>query len=403
MYLSRRLEGHSQYVTSITATHDTTPATSRILTGAEAAEMCVWSGHDGSLIKQLRRPNEEDDFMAIECSKLNTDIFYASLGTRILAYDLRSLDEPFEEINVTDEEINSIVLNEAEKFLAIADDTGAVKIYDLCSKSIYRTLRKHTNICSSVLFRPQRPQELLSGGYDHRLLQWEFTRARCFCDIDVTHFGGMDTPSDAITLNPPQIHSLAISSNGERVACGLENSVVLLMDASRRNLAWMCNLRGHRKGVSQVHFPRHSNHLLVSAGNDNQLCLWNLNQHLPINHSNGHTHPSESANENASNPTNENVSNYDNPNFRNLSNSNESVLNSSNRNQAVSNSSNRNRPRSNRTNRNHSSPINQEPIFRMQCEENFNWLSSGVVGGVNFLLVAGNSTSPFVYRFRDDY
>lgn len=131
MYLSRRLEGHSQYVTSITATHDTTPATSRILTGAEAAEMCVWSGHDGSLIKQLRRPNEEDDFMAIECSKLNTDIFYASLGTRILAYDLRSLDEPFEEINVTDEEINSIVLNEAEKFLAIADDTGAVKIYDL--------------------------------------------------------------------------------------------------------------------------------------------------------------------------------------------------------------------------------------------------------------------------------
>ena len=91
----------------------------------------MWSGHDGVLVKKLQLPNEEDSFMSIECSRLNTNIFYASVGTRILGYDLRSFESPFQEINVSEDEINSIVLDEAENMIAIADDSGTVKLYDL--------------------------------------------------------------------------------------------------------------------------------------------------------------------------------------------------------------------------------------------------------------------------------
>ena len=44
---------------------------------------------------------------------------------------------------------------------------------------VHRTLRKHTTICSSVLFRPRRPSSILSSGLDSVIVVWEdFTRCR---------------------------------------------------------------------------------------------------------------------------------------------------------------------------------------------------------------------------------
>ena len=44
---------------------------------------------------------------------------------------------------------------------------------------MHRTLRKHTTICSSVLFRPRRPTSILSSGLDSVIVVWEdFSRCR---------------------------------------------------------------------------------------------------------------------------------------------------------------------------------------------------------------------------------
>ena len=100
----------------------------------------------------------------------------------------------------------------------------------------------------------------------------------------------------------------------------------------------------------QVHFARHSNQLLASAGNDSKLCLWSINLEASSDygHTNGHT---------------------------------SSSINRSHR--------------SNSTNH----ALQCEPIFSTCCQENFNWLASGSAGNVNFLLVAGNSIFPSVYNF----
>jgi hypothetical protein len=43
----------------------------------------------------------------------------------------------------------------------------------------YKTLRRgHSNICSSVAFRPHRPWEVLSGGLDAAVVRWDFSRLR---------------------------------------------------------------------------------------------------------------------------------------------------------------------------------------------------------------------------------
>ena len=164
MYLRRRLEGHENHVASIASTHDVSEGSSRIISGAEGGEMCLWSSHDGHLVKKLKIPNEENTFMALECSKANTDIFYASLGTRILAYDLRTFDKPFHEINAAEDEINNIVINDKEKLLSIADDTGTIKIYDFQLVPNSNNYSNHTNL----LFILQHKKHLSTIAQTHK-------------------------------------------------------------------------------------------------------------------------------------------------------------------------------------------------------------------------------------------
>ena len=71
---------------------------------------------------------------------------------------------------MNEEEINCLSLNETENLLASADDSGTIKILDLENKKISRSLKRHSNICASVAFRPQRPQSLVSCGLDMQVM-----------------------------------------------------------------------------------------------------------------------------------------------------------------------------------------------------------------------------------------
>lgn len=90
-----------------------------------------------------------------------------SHGENVSVLDPRNLKSTVQEfVGVGEEEINALGLNETGSVLAVADDSGAVRILDLPDRKVCRTLRRHTNICSSVAFRPQRPNNLLSAGLD---------------------------------------------------------------------------------------------------------------------------------------------------------------------------------------------------------------------------------------------
>ncbi|CAN0512282.1 unnamed protein product, partial [Ectocarpus sp. 8 AP-2014] len=73
-------------------------------------------------------------------------------------------------------------------------------------------------------------------------------------------------------FNPPFVHSVDFTADGCFLAAGLGDSGVVVVDAKTRVPVGRCD--GHSAPVSQVHYPSFDPKLLVSAGNDQNLLLW---------------------------------------------------------------------------------------------------------------------------------
>ena len=265
--------GHTQIVLHITAS--CLPDV-RFITGAEFGEVAAWAG-DGSVVHKFQISNADDDVSAVVCSSLKPEMFYVSAGSTIHLYDMRQLADAVTTFSHNEDEINEISLNEKETYLASCDDSGNIKLISTSDGKLYKTLKKHTNICASVKFRPHRSWELISGGFDSKLIQWDFSKPRAFCQIDMQEIGTPPESVDSYVVGPPFVHSLSISSSGNTVAVGTENGLVQVFNSSKRTLSFEQTLRRHTQGVSQVHFPSFSqDRFVISGGNDERICIWDL-------------------------------------------------------------------------------------------------------------------------------
>lgn len=138
----------------------------------------MWS-QDGTIIGRLVLPGEEDS-TSVVFSPAPPGHFYVSHGDKVSLLDPRNLKSPVEEFRgAAEEEINALALNETGSALAVADDSGAVRVLELPGGKVCRTLRRHTNICSSVAFRPHRPNNLLSAGLDMQVRLVDFAVRTC--------------------------------------------------------------------------------------------------------------------------------------------------------------------------------------------------------------------------------
>lgn len=145
-----------------------------LASGAEGGEVTVWTA-DGTPLSQLHLSSGED----VTCTVFSSTapgLLYVSHGETVSILDPRSLKEPVDELkNIGEDEINSLSVSDTGASLALADDSGAVRVVDLQTRKVNRTLHKHTNICSSVAFRPQRPQSLVSAGLDMQVRDTDST------------------------------------------------------------------------------------------------------------------------------------------------------------------------------------------------------------------------------------
>lgn len=82
--------------------------------------------------------------------------------------------------------------------------------------------------------------------------------------------------------NPPFVYNLAANSNGKQAAAALGDGTVGLLSFAGPKGKQKAVLEqrlsgGHSASVSQVLFPGYANDgLLVSAGNDSKICIWDL-------------------------------------------------------------------------------------------------------------------------------
>ena len=80
--------------------------------------------------------------------------FYAAFDSQIHAFTSSNIQRTLYTLSDNKNEINQIALNDKDNFLAACDDGGDINVYDVYKRILLKTLRfKHTNICSTVVFR----------------------------------------------------------------------------------------------------------------------------------------------------------------------------------------------------------------------------------------------------------
>ncbi|XP_072263742.1 WD repeat-containing protein 53 isoform X2 [Pyxicephalus adspersus] len=270
--------GHSNAVISLAISKERTVAS-----GAECGELTLWS-EQGHPIEKLHF-NGGDDVTGIIFSPTSSTKLYASHGETVSVLDTRDFREPVESFSVNKEEINCISVNELDSLLAAADDSGTVKILDLQAKKVCRTLQRHTNICSSVAFRPNRPQSLVSCGLDMQVMLWNMQKTRPLWITNLQHLAQDDEDMDnhqspGQLFNPPLAHSLSVSSCGNVFCCGSEDGKIRFFRISGTRFEEEQCFKAHTQGVSQVSFfgQDSGQTFLLSGGNDGKVCLWDFSK-----------------------------------------------------------------------------------------------------------------------------
>ena len=254
----------------------------------------VFCSRQGTPLQKLT--NDKGDCTSACLSTTKEHILYTSVGNCVCIYDVRNFQNSVETLQYNEEEINQIVFDESEKYLAACDDSGEIKVISLADKKVFKTLRrKHTNICSTVCFRLRKPWEIFSGGMDCNLIHWDFSRPRCMNQFNMQEI--LDAPSElgAYMVNPPFVHHLSTSKDGKYLACALENGMVSLFDTTRKHVSEIVSLHAHSQGASQVYFV--SDTKMVTGGNDATVALWDVSKRNEVSDShspserNGHTSP----------------------------------------------------------------------------------------------------------------
>uniref|UniRef100_A0A673B430 WD repeat domain 53 n=1 Tax=Sphaeramia orbicularis TaxID=375764 RepID=A0A673B430_9TELE len=244
-----------------------------LASGSEGGEVTVWS-QEGTIIGHVILPGE-DDSTSVVFSPVAPAQLYVSHGDRVSVLDPRNLKST----------INALALNETGSALAVADDSGAVRVLELPGGKACRTLRRHTNICSSVAFRPHRPNNLVSAGLDMQVMLWGLQKTRPLWTLnlqDAAEEEDNHQQRPGQLFNPPLIHCASVATCGNILGCAAEDGRVHLMRiGSGSKLEQQGAVKAHSQGASQAHFISFLSHpyWLITGGNDGQVALWDLSKH----------------------------------------------------------------------------------------------------------------------------
>ncbi|KAF1394102.1 hypothetical protein PFLUV_G00023020 [Perca fluviatilis] len=274
-------EGHS---TSILCVGASSGPEGLLASGSEGGEVTVWS-QEGTIIGRLTLPGEEDSTSVVFSPAVPGQL-YVSHGDTVSVLDPRNLKGSVEEFQgAGEEEINALALNEMGSALAVADDSGAVRVLELPGGKVCRTLRRHTNICSSVAFRPHRPNNLVSAGLDMQVMLWGLQKTRPLWTLNLQEVAEEEDDHQqrpGQLFNPPLVHCVSVASCGNILGCAAEDGRVHLMRiGSGSKLEQQGAVKAHSQGASQAHFVSFLSHphWLVTGGNDGQVFLWDLSKH----------------------------------------------------------------------------------------------------------------------------
>ncbi|RPD66416.1 WD40 repeat-like protein [Lentinus tigrinus ALCF2SS1-6] len=191
--------------------------------------LCVGS-EDGSLrwynlpsarvVKAAKSLGAEIASITWQLSKKNEPVaIWIACGRRVICLpaDLQKMIATADDASASlevgeddDDVLNELSISENGRHLAFTSDSGSVGTIDLASHVITRMKSRHNTVCGSVKFIPDRPSELVSGGYDSALLHFDVGQGTILSRFDIS----APPPSEGVSLSPPFVLSVTVSSTG---------------------------------------------------------------------------------------------------------------------------------------------------------------------------------------------
>ncbi|KZV92151.1 WD40 repeat-like protein [Exidia glandulosa HHB12029] len=196
-----------------------------IAAGSEDGSVRLYRVSETRVHKAIRAFGDEVSSLAFVPA---SDVIWIASGQHIYAFDintetlvLKREDATVQKRVLNDDEnvLNEIALNKTH--LAFTCDDGRIGTYELSTQEVKFLKPQHKSVSSPLAFIPNRPRELVSGGYDCTLLHTDFLLGSFLSSLDLS---GGTSPADTGAV-PPFIHSLDVSPDG-RIACGLADGRV---------------------------------------------------------------------------------------------------------------------------------------------------------------------------------
>lgn len=173
-----------------------------------------------------------------------------------------------------DDVLNDLCMSDNKKYLAFSADSGTIGVINTVTNEIARMKAKHDSICSSVKFIPDRPNEIVSGGYDSALLHFDIHQKKLLSRFDLT----APAPTSGVSLSPPFVLSIAVSPSG-LLAAGIADGRVWLgaggdksAPSSKRSRKWEGLSSSSGSWVQVADGPV----VAVSFANENTLLICSL-------------------------------------------------------------------------------------------------------------------------------
>ncbi|MFO0869764.1 MAG: c-type cytochrome domain-containing protein [Pirellulales bacterium] len=163
----------------------------------------------------------------------------------------------------------SLAISGDGKLAALGDDTGKIKIYDVASSQMARTLTGHTGPVTGLRFTADN-QRLVSGSHDKSVRVWNVADG---------------APAGQVEVAAP-VNAIALVAEGKQIATGGADNIIRLWDYAAvtapekpaEPLKPVKEMSGHGGPVTALAILAPNGAELVSGSQDGTIRVWNVAQ-----------------------------------------------------------------------------------------------------------------------------
>ncbi|KAF1360783.1 WD40 repeat-like protein [Lizonia empirigonia] len=257
------LEGHSGYVTSVAFSPDST----RLASASDDSTVKIWDASTGACLQTLE--GHSGYVTSVAFSPDSTRLASASHDSTVKIWDA-STGACLQTLEGHSSWVSSVAFSHDSTRLASASDDSTVKIWDASTGACLQTLEGHSGYVTSVAFSPDLTR-LASASDDSTVKIWDASTGACLQTLEG---------------HSRAISSVAFSPDSTRLASASHDSTVKIWDASTG--ACLQTLEGHSSWVSSVAFSPDSTRL-ASASHDSTVKIWDASTGACLQTLEGHS------------------------------------------------------------------------------------------------------------------